>query len=318
MRFPGHTKTPRETLIPSRSIAPDASTRRDFDRCKHRSDRQWFAAPLGKTNYTCGAINSGRALSTTFAVQGPKSQSPSTAHPRSFAKVPSSEPIRHSATRSAAERWSLREIAGRVERVGTGHRLRVPVISWLESLRGSSGWTTRGWSGPAPAECRGSAGRTSGIGQQRPGNRKASGNRNARRNHSPSRSLPPDASTWRLVVTASTDLTVLVRCLSGQDVMYPAPSWLRYPLIHDFRGSETQFEVPVHSPSTKGQSARAEWPRQYVAGGQPARMSRGEVDRAIFSSNRFAATSSDSRCAARTRRASSAAASSPVSSKIFQ
>ena len=86
------------------------------------------------------------------------------------------------------------------------------------------------------------------------------GNRNARRNSSPSRSLPPDASTWRLVVTASTDLTVLVRCLSGQDVMYPAPSWLRYPLIHDFRGSETDFEVAVHSPSTKPPSKAAPGP----------------------------------------------------------
>lgn len=86
------------------------------------------------------------------------------------------------------------------------------------------------------------------------------GIKNARRNRSPSRSLPPGASTLRLVVTASTDLTVLVRCLSGQDVMYPAPSWARYPLIHDFRGLEGDFAVTVHSPSTKGPSETPKWP----------------------------------------------------------
>lgn len=73
---------------------------------------------------------------------------------------------------------------------------------------------------------------------------------NARRNRSPSRSLPPGASTWRSVVHASIDLTVLVRCLSGQDVMYPAPAWSRYPLIHDLRRLEAQFRGLVHSLST--------------------------------------------------------------------
>ena len=245
-------------MIPSRSIAPDASTWRDCDRCKHRSDRQWFAAPLGKTNNTCRASKSGRALSTTFAVLGPKVMRPSTAHPR---------------YQSAWAAMGPGDTPALPGGVGAISDEQCPGDGASSLNRGGDRW----WRCP--------------VGQAS----KCSGNRNARRNHSPSRSLPPDASTWRLVVTASTDLTVLVRCLSGQDVMYPAPSWLRYPLIHDFRGSEVESEFIVHSSSTKRPPMALQRPGAAVVGDQPARTTRGAPDSAIFSSNRFAATSRASR-----------------------